>query len=134
MSGFDMAKKNKLKILVIEDDEFSRDALAHLLSAEGYQTLSAHDGESGLAQAHDELPDLIIVDLDLPGINGKQVIETIRGDGSLSETPILVVTGAEAKEAEMAVEAGANSYLTKPIEFDHLIGVLSDLSASSAVA
>ncbi len=129
-----MSNKNKLKILVIEDDEYSRDALAHLLSAEGYETLSAHDGESGLTRAHDEQPDLIIVNLDLPGINGKQVIEMIRGDGPLSQTPILVVTGADVKEAETAVEAGANGYLTKPIEFDDLTGVLSDLSASSAVA
>jgi CheY-like chemotaxis protein len=129
-----MAKKNKSKILVIEDDEFSRDALAHLLSAEGYETLSANDGESGLAKAHDERPDIIIVDLDLPGINGKQVIETIRSDGPLCEIPILVVTGAEVKEAEIAVEVGANSYLTKPIEFDHLTLVLSDLNASSVVA
>lgn len=129
-----MAKKNKPKILVIEDDEYSRDALAHLLSAEGYETLSAHDGESGLTQAHEQRPDLIIVDLDLPGINGRQVIEMIRNDGPLSEIPILIVTGADVKEAETAVEAGANGYLTKPIEFDDLTGVLSELSAHTAAA
>ena len=124
----------KVKILVIEDDAFSRDALARLLMAEGYEAQSASDGESGIEKAHAMHPDVIILDLNLPGIDGHQVIEMIRGDGPLRSVPILVVTGDEDKVAHEAVELGADGYLTKPVEFDDLIRAISHLSYDSAVA
>src|SRR5215216_438939 len=80
----------KARILVIEDDAFSRDALARLLMAEGYEAQSASDGESGITKAHEMHPDVIILDLNLPGMDGKQVIEMIRSDGPLRTVPILV--------------------------------------------
>jgi CheY-like chemotaxis protein len=121
--------EQKPKVLVIEDDEYSRDALAHLLVAEGYEAQSANDGESGLEKAHEMRPDVIVLDLNLPGIDGKRVIEMIRQDGPLRMVPILVVTGDEDKEAQAAVDTGADGYLTKPVEFDDLIRAISDLNA-----
>jgi CheY-like chemotaxis protein len=123
-----------VKILVIEDDEYSRDALAHLLVSEGYEAQSANDGESGLEKAHEMRPDVIVLDLNLPGIDGKQVIETIRGDGPLRDVPILVVTGDEDKAAQAAVDLGADGYLTKPVEFDDLINAISGMKSKPAGA
>ena len=119
-----------VKILVIEDDEYSRDALAHLLSSEGYEAQSASDGESGLEKAHEMHPDVIVLDLNLPDIDGKHVIEMIRSDGPLKNVPILVVTGDEDKAAQAAVDLGADGYLTKPVEFDDLIKAISRLTSN----
>lgn len=118
-----------VKILVIEDDEYSRDALAHLLVAEGYQAQSASDGETGLEKAQEMQPDVIVLDLNLPGIDGKQVIEKLRGDGPLRDVPILVITGDEDKAAQAAVDLGADGYLTKPLEFDDLINAISGMKS-----
>ena len=122
----------KPKVLVIEDDEYSRDALAHLLTAEGYEADSASDGESGLASAHATPPDVIVLDLNLPGIDGKQVIQMIRCDEQLKELPILIVTGDEDRAAQSAVDLGADGYLTKPVEFDALIRAIDRLKTGAA--
>ena len=119
-----------VKVLVIEDDEYSRDALAHLLTAEGYDAQSAHDGEAGLDKAREANPDVIVLDLNLPGIDGKQVIKMIRGDESIASIPILVVTGDDDKAAQAAVDIGADGYLTKPVEFDTLISAITNIQAS----
>jgi CheY-like chemotaxis protein len=123
--------ERKEKILVIEDDEYSRDALAHLLAAEGYEAQSASDGESGLTKAHEMQPDVIVLDLNLPGIDGKEVIQMLRNDGPLRDVPILIVTGDEDRAAQSAVEMGADGYLTKPVEFDDLIGAIDKLKGAA---
>ena len=125
--------KINIKVLVIEDDEYSRDALAHLLVAEGYDAQSAHDGETGLALAQEIRPDVIVLDLNLPDINGKQVIRMIRANKSLSSIPILVVTGDD-ENAQSAVEMGADGYLTKPLEFDDLTGAITRLKSRTVMA
>ena len=127
-------ENRKTSVLVIEDDEYSRDALALLLAAEGYESQSAHDGEAGLIKAREMYPDVVVLDLNLPGIDGKQVIETIRSDESLASVPILVVTGDEDKNALDAVALGANAYLTKPVELDALISAIRRLNAHSAAS
>jgi DNA-binding response OmpR family regulator len=123
-----------VRILVIEDDQYSRDALAHLLASEGYEAQSASDGETGLDKARDTRPDVIVLDLNLPGIDGKQVIGLIRTDQSLKSIPILVVTGDEAEAAQAAVDLGADGYLNKPVEFDDLINAISGLKSRQARA
>ena len=123
--------EHKEKILVIEDDEYSRDALAHLLAAEGYEAQSASDGESGLEKAREMRPDVIVLDLNLPGIDGKQVIQMLRNDGPLRGVPILVVTGDDDQDAQSAVELGADGYLTKPVEFDDLIHAIDKLMGAA---
>lgn len=124
----------KGNILVIEDDEYSRDALAHLLSAEGYEAQSADDGEAGYAKAQEFHPDVIVLDLSLPKMDGKGVIQMIRGDQSLKSVPILVVTGHGPREAQSAVDVGADAYLTKPVEFTDLIKLISKFGPDSGGA
>lgn len=123
--------EQQIKVLVIEDDEYSRDALAHLLASEGYDAQSAHDGEAGLEKAKETNPDVIVLDLNLPGIDGKQVIKMIRGDESIASIPILVVTGDDDKAAQAAVDIGADGYLTKPVEFDTLIGAITNIQTGA---
>jgi CheY-like chemotaxis protein len=124
----------KVNILVVEDDEYSRDALAHLLVAEGYNAESAQDGEAGLIKARETRPDVIVLDLNLPGMDGNQVIGRIREDESLASIPILVVTGDEDKKAQEAVKSGANAYLTKPLELDALINAIKRLNSALTAA
>jgi DNA-binding response OmpR family regulator len=122
-------KGRKMSVLVIEDDEYSRDALARLLLAEGYEAQAADDGESGFAKAQELRPDIIVLDLSLPGLDGKQLIRHIRDDNLLKAIPILVVTGHGDSEARSAVDLGADAYLTKPVDFDDLVHLVSDLCA-----
>jgi two-component system, sensor histidine kinase and response regulator len=126
--------KQKTKILVIEDDDYARDALARLLAAEGYETESSSDGQSGFAWARELQPDVIILDLSLPGIDGKRLIRMIRGDQNLRWVPILVVTGHDTDEAQSAVDIGADGYLTKPVEFDELTSAISGLKERRAAS
>ncbi|HZS05234.1 MAG TPA: response regulator [Blastocatellia bacterium] len=114
------------KILVIEDDDYSRDALAHILEAEGYETESAGEGGDGYECALEMRPDVIVLDLGLPGLNGNQFIRMIRADETLRSTPILVVTGNNMA-GQAAVELGANACFIKPIEFDALISAIASL-------
>ncbi|HZS45759.1 MAG TPA: response regulator [Blastocatellia bacterium] len=123
-----------IKVLVIEDDEYSRDALAHLLCAEGYDAESATDGESGYTRAREIKPDIIVLDLSLPGIDGKQVINMVRHDDILKSVPILVITGQDDSVAKATLNLGADAYLTKPIEFDDLTIAISNLNKQSSAA
>lgn len=119
----------RLKILVIDDDEYSRDALACLLNSEGHETLTAADAETGYQLACDTTPDAIILDLSLPDAHGKEIIERVRGNESLREVPILVVTGLPSDEAQSALDLGANAYLIKPIDFDDLVKAIPNQKA-----
>ena len=121
----------KTRVLIIEDDAYSGEAYAHLLEAEGYESAWAEDGISGLERARAMRPDAVILDLGLPGIDGMKVIELIRADKALHETRILVITGRDDEEARSAVAAGANAYLTKPVELDDLTRALSTLGAGN---
>ena len=110
-----------LDVLIIEDDDDSREAMVQILKMEGYRPMSAADGKTGVNKAREIVPDLILLDLNLPDIHGKQIIQMLRKDQSLDRTPILVLTAAGRGEAQSAIEMGANAYFIKPIEFDTLL-------------
>src|ERR1051325_1067924 len=95
------------KILVIEDNRDSRDILAKLLRMSGYDVMSANDGESGLAAALQQSPDLIITDIHMPNMNGIEFVQRIRGDHALDRTPVLVVPAVGAHGDREAIDAGA---------------------------
>ncbi len=118
----------KPKALIIEDDQYSGEAYAHLLAAEGYDSEWAEDGHTGYRKAKEMRPDVVILDLILPGMDGIKVIELFRTDDALKKTPILVVTGRD-EDARSAIDAGANSYLIKPVEFTDLIRAVSGLGS-----
>lgn len=120
-----------MKILVVDDDEYSRDALAYLLNAEGHEAISAADAETGYQMACDTPPDAIVLDLSLPDTHGRAVIKRVRANDALRDVPILVVTGLPNDEAQSAVDISANAYLIKPIDFDDLVKAIPDLERGS---
>jgi len=102
------------KILIIEDDKFLRGLISQKLTNEGYETLEAIDGEEGLKKVKEEKPDLILLDLILPGINGFEVLSKIKGDPVLASIPVIILSNLGQKEdIEKGLKLGAVDYLIK---------------------
>jgi DNA-binding response OmpR family regulator len=102
------------KILIIEDDKFLRELIARKLEKEGYEVLEAVDGEEGFKKVHDEKPDLVLLDLILPGIDGFEVLSKIKDDVSLSQIPVIVLSNLGQKEdVDKGLGLGAIDYLIK---------------------
>jgi two-component system, OmpR family, response regulator MprA len=115
----------KERILIIEDDEGIVRVLRRALSYEGYTVDTALDGENGLHMARDHHPDLVILDLMLPGMDGLEVCQRLRSGGS---TPILMLTAKDAvQDRVQGLDAGADDYMTKPFELDELLARLRAL-------
>lgn len=109
----------KERILIIEDDEGILRVLRRALTYEGYQVETALDGETGLAMEHEWRPDLIILDLMLPGMDGLEVCQRLRTEGN---NPILMLTAKDTiHDRVQGLDAGADDYLTKPFELDELL-------------
>jgi two-component system KDP operon response regulator KdpE len=111
-------------ILIIEDDDYSREALEYFLTAEGYRTQAVANGCTGYRVARRTAPDLIVLDLGLPDLDGKQLIERLRRHRKLRATPIIVVSGLSG---EAAAALGANVCLLKPVAFEELLQAIQDL-------
>jgi two-component system, cell cycle response regulator DivK len=108
------------KILIVEDVEMNRDLLVQLLEEE-YELVEATDGRQGLEMAARERPDLILLDISLPEIDGWEVARRIRADEALRQIPIIAVTAhAMAGDEEKAYASGCNDYLSKPIDEEEL--------------
>lgn len=114
-------EKRKPRVLIIEDDEYSREALEHLLSAEGCETLSAANGVSGYRAARRSTPDAIALDLNLPDIDGQRVLEKLRQNPTLRHIPIVVITGYRADDIPDEVSSKADFCITKPASFDEVM-------------
>lgn len=109
----------KERILIIEDDEGIVRVLRRALTYEGYQVETALDGESGLGRVHDWRPDLVILDLMLPGMDGFEVTQRMRTEGNI---PILMLTAKETiNDRVQGLDAGADDYMTKPFDLDELL-------------
>lgn len=118
------------KILLVEDDEMNRDMLARRLERRGYQVVMAVDGEQGLMLAQSEAPDLILMDMSLPVLDGWEATRQLKAAPATQAIPILALTAhAMAGDREKAVEAGCDDYDTKPIEFPRLLGKIQALLA-----
>ena len=102
-------------ILIVEDEKEIRDLLVHYLRKEGFQPLVAQDGEEGLSKARSEKPDLILLDILLPKMDGLDLLRQIRADRNLSATPVIMLT-AKGDETDRIVglELGADDYIPKP--------------------
>ena len=102
-------------ILYVEDNEVNRRLVQDLLSLTSYRLLEAIDGESGMAMARKEHPDLILMDVQLPKVSGIEATRTLRGDPATAKTPIIAITSfALAGDEEKALQAGATAYMAKP--------------------
>ena len=115
------------RILVVEDNADSRDLLSKLLAMSGYEVLSAPDGESGYAAALKQIPDLIITDINMPRMDGLELLRKVRVEGQLAGTAVLVVTAFGGEAARVAMEAGADAATAKPFDFDGFIDTVNTL-------
>jgi DNA-binding response OmpR family regulator len=106
------------KVLVVEDHHDTSFTLCRLLKMEGYEVEHAIDGMVGFATAESEQPDLIVTDIQMPRMNGIEMIKKIRENGFLSKTPIIVMSAYGRRMINDALEAGADEYVEKPIDFD----------------
>ncbi len=110
------------RILVVEDNEMNMDMVTRRLARRGYDVLQAEDGAKGVAIAREELPDLILMDMSLPVMDGWQATRTLKGDDGTRHIPIIALTAhAIAGDREKCLAAGADEYESKPIKFPVLL-------------
>ena len=111
------------KILLVEDNEWNRDMLSRRLIRRGYEVVIAIDGEQGIAMAQSESPDLILMDMSLPGVDGWEATRLLKATAGTKAIPILALTAhAMSSDREKAIEAGCDDYDTKPVELPRLLG------------
>ena len=116
------------KILLVEDNEMNRDMLSRRLTRKGFEVEIAVNGQEGVDKATSLLPDLILMDLSLPVLDGWEATKAIKANPQTSNIPIVALTAhAMAGDREKALEAGADEYDTKPIELKRLLGKIKDL-------
>ncbi len=116
------------KILLVEDNEMNRDMLSRRLVRNGFEVAIAVNGEQGIAMAQSERPDLILMDMSLPVIDGWEATRRVRAGGSTSAIPIIALTAhAMSGDREKAIEAGCDDYDTKPIEMPRLLEKINAL-------
>ena len=114
--------RNPALILIADDSETNRDILARRLEAHGYDLIMAVDGEEALACAREKLPDLILLDIMMPKMDGLAVCRHLKTDKTLPFIPIILVTArADSKDIVMGLEMGADEYLTKPVDQSALV-------------
>src|SRR6266545_449985 len=105
------------RILIVDDNETNRDILVTRLGTHGYELTQAADGEEALAAAKEQLPDLILLDVMMPKLDGVEVCRRLKGDPNLPFMPIILVTAkTDSKDVVAGLEAGADEYLTKPVD------------------
>jgi two-component system, cell cycle response regulator DivK len=120
-------------ILLVEDNEMNRDMLARRLQRKGYSVLIAYDGEQGYFLACTESPDLIVVDIRLPVMNGWEVTRLLKTNESTQHIPIVALTAhALVTDRERAFEAGCDDYDTKPVDFERLNEKIENLLVANA--
>ncbi len=116
------------KILLVEDNEMNRDMLSRRLERKGFEVAMALDGAQGVQMASAEKPDLILMDMDLPVINGWEATRQIKTAPATAKIPLIALTAhAMAGDREKALEAGCDDYDTKPIDFQRLLSKIEVL-------
>jgi two-component system cell cycle response regulator DivK len=119
--------------LLIEDNEQNRYLATFLLEQHGYRVVAAADGPAALRALRDFVPDVILLDIQLPGMDGYEVARLLRGLDSLRATPIVAVTSyAMVGDREKSIEAGCNGYIEKPIEPETFVQQIEQLLVSKA--
>jgi two-component system cell cycle response regulator DivK len=122
-------------ILVVEDNEPSRDALSRRLARRGYQVVLAVDGHEAVSIGRSARPDLILMDLGLPGIDGWEATRQLKSDPATSQIPIIVLSAhAMTNDRDMALAAGGDEFDTKPVRFQQLLEKIEALLMKKVVA
>lgn len=123
------------KILLVEDNEMNRDMLSRRLVKRGFEVVIAVDGLIGLAMATSEKPDLILMDMSLPGLSGWEASQKIRSDPAISKVPIIALTAhAMAEDRDRAIAAGCDEFETKPVDLASLLVKVDALLARPPTA
>lgn len=121
------------KILLVEDNEMNRDMLSRRLARRGHEVVIALDGAEGVARAASDLPELILMDMSLPVIDGWEAARRIKSDPATAKIPVIALTAhAMSGDREQALAAGCDDYDTKPVEFDRLVEKMSALLGGAA--
>jgi CheY-like chemotaxis protein len=116
------------KILLVEDNEMNRDMLSRRLERKGYEVVIAVDGQAGVDMASSANPDLILMDLSLPVMDGWEATRRIKADAATQGIPVIALTAhAMAGDEQKAREAGCDDYDTKPVELNRLLGKITSL-------
>jgi two-component system, cell cycle response regulator DivK len=116
------------KVLLVEDNEMNREMLSRRLIRRGFQVVFAMDGQQGVDLARSERPDIILMDMSLPVIDGWEATRRVKADDVTRSVPVIGLTAhAMAGDREKAIEAGCDDYDTKPVELDRLIGKIERL-------
>ena len=115
------------RVLVVEDNKDNMILIVDVLTSLGYTVLQSWDGKEGVAKAQAEKPDLILMDLSLPKMDGWTATRTLKADTSTQEIPVIALTAhAMVGDRERALEAGCDDYLTKPLDLVKLVSKLSE--------
>jgi DNA-binding response OmpR family regulator len=110
------------KVLLIEDDASFRKAVSDVLTLEGYEVLQAPSGKAGIIAAQNERPDLVVLDLIMPGMKGLEVCQFLKQDAATALMPIIILTGNDKDGQDIAcLDMGADDYLTKPVKSERLL-------------
>jgi CheY-like chemotaxis protein len=128
ISAKDFWRDNVVKILLVEDNEMNRDMLSRRLMKKGFDVVLAFDGKQGVEMAQAQPPDLILLDMSLPVMDGWEAAGHLKSISTTSSIPVIALTAhAMAGDKEKAIDAGCDDYDTKPIDFKRLLGKINDL-------
>ena len=121
------------KVLLVEDNEMNRDMLSRRLTRRGFEVVFAVNGKDGVDLAKSEKPDIILMDMSLPVMDGWEATRCVKSDAATRAVPVIGLTAhAMSGDREKALEAGCDDYDTKPVEFDRLIGKMERLLGAKA--
>lgn len=124
-----------MKVLLVEDNEANRDMLSRRLERKGFQLILALDGREAVALAESAAPDLILMDMSLPVMDGWEATRQIKAQASTRAIPVIALTAhAMSGDREKALEAGCDDYDTKPVEISRLLGKMQALIGETATA
>ena len=116
------------RVLLVEDNEINRDMLSRRLTRRGFEVIFAVDGQQGVDLARSERPDIILMDMSLPVLDGWEATRRVKADNATRGVPVIGLTAhAMSGDRERAIEAGCDDYDTKPVELDRLIGKIERL-------
>ena len=121
------------RILLVEDNEMNRDMLSRRLERRGYEVIVAVDGEEGVARAKTDLPDIVLMDMSLPGIDGWEATRQLKAADETRTIPVLALTAhAMAGDREKALEVGCDEFDTKPVDLPRLLGKIEALLGAAS--
>lgn len=116
------------EILLVEDNELNRDMLTRRLNRKGFEVRTAGDGQQALDEIARQMPDIVLLDMDLPVLNGWETSAAIRADAAMADLPVIALTAhAMTGDKQKALEAGCNDYATKPVDFPDLLEKINHL-------